>query len=102
MFSNSIGKFFKTDAAGRLIFFPDGRFGKGYVIKTNEQEARARKFLSAQYYMIIPLFAIGFVIRFFALLLWPVCMILFCILKKKLVSDMEPSTMKFSRWDKYE
>lgn len=99
MFDKLTNRYLLTDSAGRIVFFPCGNIGKGYVITTKQKERNVRRFMSAQWIFLILLFILfwtpkiiiislsGYVLQFFV---W----------KKILLRGVERSSMEYSRQGK--
>lgn len=69
MFDKLTNKYLIPDSDGRLVFFPCGSIGKGYVINSKEQETKVRQFMSGQWIILF----------LFLVLVWSLKLVLICL-----------------------
>ena len=82
---------FKTDSEGRIIFYPRGILGKGYIIPTERKKNDLRNLLKKYYMVSLPVIigsglAVGWL---FSLILIPILILCFLLVVKKYTKDLE-------------
>jgi hypothetical protein len=87
---------FKLDYKGRTIFYLWARFGKGFIIESDHQEAKIRSFLTMlnATFMILFLLLIATIGPIFGIVLLPIYYIVMTIGFKIFTKGLTPSTTK--------
>ncbi len=100
----SLGNYsFVVDKDGTTHFFPNGVFGKGYILHNAKQEERIRKSLGWYYLCtFLPLVLIGATFGWlFGIIIIPWAALLWIIMVRKLTLGLEVSSMKLTFIDNF-
>ena len=97
--SSLADKSFKVDENGKIVFFPWGYFGKGYILVDKAQEEKIRKVIIVGNIIGLSLlFIIGIVLKLWlvALLLFPFVIVIWTLQTKRFTRGLEISQMEYS------
>lgn len=98
-FSRLTDMSFRTDSEGRIVFFPWGYFGKGYILRDKSQEMKIRKSITTGNIIGLSLvFIIGVILKLWlvGLLLLPFVIVIWSLLVKGFTKGLEISTLEYS------
>ena len=98
-FSRLADKSFRADQNGKIVFFPWGYFGKGYILVDKAQEEKIRRsIIKGNIVGLSLVFLIGVILKLWivAFLLFPIVIVIWSILVKKYTRGLEISEMEYS------
>ncbi len=89
---------FRRNYSGRVLFYPWGRFGRGYVIVDDQQEKTIRRFLRCYYlsFCVMSILSIATIGTFGLLLYTPIAILIWPIKVIKWVRKMGTTQLAYA------
>ena len=94
---------FKKDVQGRDLFFPYGILGSGYVLTSEEQKNKIRKFIKIMYIVMLPgIYVAAMLIGFWiAIVILPIYYVWYYFMMKKMMTGLNKSEEKLKVSESY-